>query len=519
MARLPFTHFITTNYDDLIEDACNRLFEITNGRKPVDGEKCLSRDGRISDSFSDFLGSFSQESQRSVLHLHGTLDGERLTLSLGDYDVQYLHEAMLLRMFSIFATSTVVFIGASLRDADLMELVRRSTFHTGGRQRHYAFLPDDRRAETGMLRHSYGIEPIFYSPRAGHEELGRRLEQLLELVEAHRRDTSDGAGGNARPVEFTYDVGFEDVVGLVKDEIRRVKRGSARLDGLGPVGTSRVLRRVVSDYRSLPVAYRFRHVIWISPGRIGLFPSSKRSRGVVDSIIGEIVYSLGRHRLTGTSNPTNSIRSIRRILSGRRWGDGEPALFVLDDVEALRDEAEDVQAFDSLLSALPHESIAVYQRPPSDVEEADEGSAVDPFFDSEELAAREWARPEFEEALTSLLEDADESDSDRALVVLAALCIAATPITASDLFKRTIHLRSPRCRCDNLVLVPPAGDMRQYVAAFDGSLEYYRLTLDPVAPVENREPTGCVAIAGPRDAKCHIMPMTARRNDATAPDF
>ena len=52
---------------------------------------------------------------------------------LAEYSEQYLQDAMLLRMFSIFATSTVVFIGASLQDADLMELVRRSTFHTGSR--------------------------------------------------------------------------------------------------------------------------------------------------------------------------------------------------------------------------------------------------------------------------------------------------------------------------------------------------------------------------------------------------
>ena len=87
----------------------------------------------VSDSFSDFLGAFSQDTHRSVLHLHGTLQGENLTLSMAEYSEQYLQDAMLLRMFSIFATSTVVFIGASLQDADLMELVRRSTFHTGSR--------------------------------------------------------------------------------------------------------------------------------------------------------------------------------------------------------------------------------------------------------------------------------------------------------------------------------------------------------------------------------------------------
>ena len=430
MARLPFTHFITTNYDDLIEEACDRLFEITNGRKPSGRQKCLAKDGRNSEPFSDFLRSFSQEPQRSVLHLHGTLTGEHLTLALGDYDVQYLHEAMLLRMFAILATNTVVFIGASLRDTDIMELVRRSTYHTGGTQRHYAFLPDTRRAEAGMLRKSYGIEPIFYSPDDHHEELERRLEQLLEFVEPLRQGSSENAGGNAGPVHISYGDSFEQAVDLVKDEVRRVRTGPARIDGLGPVGTSRVLRRLTSDYRGLPASYRFRHVIWISPGRVGLFPSETRSRSIVDSIIGEIVYSLGRHRLTGTSNPTNSIRSIKQILGGSRWGTAEPALFVVDDVEALRGEALDGETFDSLLSALPRESIAVFQRPPSAGQGPRKGSLVDPFVDAEHFRESRWAQPPFEEGLTDLL---DVAEADTPQRVLAALCVVSTPTVVSTL--------------------------------------------------------------------------------------
>jgi len=431
IARLPFTHFITTNYDNLIEEACDRLFEISEGCKPSDTQRCLTRDGRNSEPFSDFLRSFSQDSQRSVLHLHGTLTGDHLTLALGDYDLQYLHEAMLLRMFAILATNTVVFIGASLRDTDMMELVRRSTFHTGGSQRHYAFLPDTRRAEEGMLRNSYGIEPIFYSPDDHHEELERRLDQLLEFVEPLRPLPSGNAGGNARPVNISYGDSFEDAVDLVKDEIRRVRTGPARIDGLGPVATSRVLRRVTSDYRAMPISYRFRHVIWISPGRVGLFPSRVRSRKIVDSVIGEIVYSLGRHRLTGTSNPANSIRSIKQILGGIRWGAAEPALFVVDDVEALRGEGRDGESFDSLLSALPGESIAVFQRLASDGREPRKGSLIDPFVDAEDIRKNRWAQPVFEERLTELLDDSEPSRAARR--VLAGLCVVSTPTTASTL--------------------------------------------------------------------------------------
>jgi hypothetical protein len=51
IARLPFKHFITTNYDRFIEDACDRMFETIEGHRPMAGERCLTRDGRVSGSF------------------------------------------------------------------------------------------------------------------------------------------------------------------------------------------------------------------------------------------------------------------------------------------------------------------------------------------------------------------------------------------------------------------------------------------------------------------------------------
>ncbi|MEA2001414.1 MAG: SIR2 family protein [Actinomycetota bacterium] len=435
LARLPFNHFITTNYDKLIEQACDLVFELDNDRKPFEKERCVTRDGRSGASFSEFLGSFSRESRRSVLHLHGTLEGDNLTLSLGDYDAQYLHDAMLLRMFTIFATGTVVFLGASLNDLDLMELVRRSTYHAGGRQRHYAFLPDERRSEQGMLRRSYGIEPIFYSTDDNHAELERRLERLLELVEPKRRDPSKEAGGNAHPVDVSYGQRFGRTVDRVKDEIRRVRLGPARFSGLSDVASSRVLRRIASDYRALPASYRFRHVIWISPGRIGLFPDSQRSRQVVDSMIGEIIYSLGRHRVTATIDRAQNLRSIGRVLGEHRWKKrAEPTLLVIDGFDELRASAEDKEAIDSLVSSLPYESIAIFRRPKTDVTPTSDSSTVDPFPEEElsKIDDATWAMATYHKALTSLVDNDSEPD-DHARRILTALCVVATPIASDQL--------------------------------------------------------------------------------------
>lgn len=98
LARLPFKHYITTNYDRLIEQACDE--EVTEAGRWVaedssgllsSVEPCVPRSGRDQEQFSGFLSLMAEDSpRRAVLHLHGTLE-DRLTLTMADYNRQYLH--------------------------------------------------------------------------------------------------------------------------------------------------------------------------------------------------------------------------------------------------------------------------------------------------------------------------------------------------------------------------------------------------------------------------------------------
>ncbi len=526
VARLPFNHFITTNYDSLLEQACNTVFEQLNGRKPLESEKCISRDGRVDSQFSDFLGSIA-DTRRSVLHLHGRLEGDELTLSMGAYDQQYLHDAMLLRMFSIFATCTVVFLGSSMEDTDMMELLRRSAFHTGGRRRHYALLPRTNELYDDMLRGTFGVEPIFYdATEDDHSDLDLRLERLLELVERGRRDeveramgrlhavgeereggaaaaarlirTGHEAAGNTRPVRVDHDDRFDVEVERVKDEIRRMPEGPARFRlsaelGIpsGGIAGSRVLRRIATDYRELPRTYWFRHVVWISPGRIGLFPvddhyADDRPRGVVDAVIGEVIHSLGRHRATATADRQQNTASIKQILGNTRWDrHSEPALIVIDGIRDLLHGAdEEADDLESLLYALPAASVAIYERPTATPDLAGNRAAQE--FDPEpttaavhdlpadetedgEAALPEWATfgwtqklvalidrsrrrtsdDDFESTSSNVAEEPIDDQDDVAgpthsgepdqraalqeLQVLIGLCVVATPIRSDEL--------------------------------------------------------------------------------------
>ncbi len=381
LVRLPFNHFITTNYDRLIEDAC---LGDTSGGAPSDStipavqsriEACIPRSGRDHEQFSTFLAMLAEDSgRRAVLHLHGTLE-DQLTLTMTDYNRQYLHEASMLRMFAIFATSTVVFVGASLRDPDVMELVRRAHFHSGPKARHFAFLPDTRRNDGPLLERNYGIQTIFYrwSPREGHGDLLRRLEQLLELVDEGGTWTDhELASGNVRGsmklVMGDIPYGFDRVVDRVKDELRRADKGVIAFCGLGSVAASRVLRRIAADYAALPGHRHFSNVVWISPRRIGFFPGEHRARTVLEGVVGEVVAALGAHRVTATPDHSRNLKAIERLLaSGGSAGSGS-TLFVFDAVDELRkgctpEERKTIRGF---LDNLPDGSIAVMEREKSD---------------------------------------------------------------------------------------------------------------------------------------------------------
>ena len=81
LATLPFNHFITTNYDHLIEEACDENRERREGRLLLPSEKCRSLNARDSEKFSEFLDKLARDlDEQMVLHLHGMLN-DRVTLS------------------------------------------------------------------------------------------------------------------------------------------------------------------------------------------------------------------------------------------------------------------------------------------------------------------------------------------------------------------------------------------------------------------------------------------------------
>jgi hypothetical protein len=537
LGRLPFNHFITTNYDDLIEQACNLEMTAQLGRALASGERCLPLDGRDDDRFCEFLRLLAGDGHRSVLHLHGSL-GHRITLTLGEYDTQYLHEAMLLRMFAVFATSTVVFIGASLRDNDVMELVRRSSFHGGGLTRHYAFLPQDRQADLHALRRSYGIEPIFYECKGdNHDDLLRKLERLLDLVnqelfekakreEPQTERVRERASGNAAPVLVEYGPGFDDAVETVKDHVRRTHAGGLyiTLDEPNACAASRLLRRVATDYHGLPKGQPFTHVVWVSPSRIGLFPTKKRPRDPLNVILGELTYSIGRHRLTATVDTRHNIRMIRRILGGAGcYGERvEPALIVIDGVDQLVNPLRDADAnsplqaslFLDLVRQLPRGSKAIMAFTNGDyVREAQEIPGLTEIRMPPEPDSQ-WQRDP-STALEQLI--ASGTDNADALSVLCALALVATPIDPTLLAamlgrRRSVVTAAVIELCEQDLCVSKRDDQRTSAGVTDqptGATQFLGIT-SPVRKAVIDKIQEAVATDTQASGEPVVLPLIAR---------
>jgi NAD-dependent SIR2 family protein deacetylase/tetratricopeptide (TPR) repeat protein len=488
LARLPFNHFITTNYDRLIEQACDE--EARGAARWVTGssnepqftvEPCIPRSGRDPEQFSGFLSLMAEDSpRRAVLHLHGTLE-DQLTLTMADYNRQYLHDATLLRMFAIFATSTVVFVGASLRDPDVMELVRRAHFHSGPKARHFAFLPESRRSEAALLERNYGIQSIFYTydNLEGHQDAVRRLEQLLELVEETDADpTLLKPNGNFPSTKTWLAEGqspqFEKLVDGVKDQVRRRRRGLATFSGLDAVTSSRILRRIATDYSRLPKNHHFRNVVWLSPANLGSFPGAG-SRTLVDALVGEMTSALGSYRLTAGHDHDHNFRAIESLLQSKDDFGPESALIVIDAIADLREACspDELTLFRWFLANLPQGTVALLSQ----------AADTDPFDDEMDWEGLKSHMSFDSQANGSSTVDSDSSRLDKNVLevlerdditqrVLLATCVLATPVDSGAL---------------PVMLDLPPGKVEEALAELAelGLLEMERL-LDPPRPDAGR---------------------------------
>lgn len=172
LPEIPFVSILTSNYDKLIESAYTTF---NNGVSPH--------------VFTQLDRSEMARALRSkefhILKTHGDIDRlESLVLTFSDYrSLMYANEAYKLYLQNIFTSKTILFLGFSLTDPDLMGLLDgvREIFGDDT-PRHYALMDVTNlsTSEQEHFRDNYGIRIIGYRPSApSHPEVTEFLKELI----------------------------------------------------------------------------------------------------------------------------------------------------------------------------------------------------------------------------------------------------------------------------------------------------------------------------------------------------
>jgi GAF domain-containing protein len=214
---------LTTNYDELIVDACkeaardNKGLE-TNGFSRRD-HKTLSYDAPSVFDWKDvtnIVTAMKDAHRQLILQLHGSINkGDSIVLTGRHYDKQ-IHDNKAFRdlLKWIFTTKTCVFVGASLEDADLLYLFQeaRTDFgkHFGP---HYALLPKSEAPEMRrkILDNDLNIKVILLddSERVMQIAVAANSDWRTIAVSEFIRDLSGEVASLASPLLPTSDdVGF-----------------------------------------------------------------------------------------------------------------------------------------------------------------------------------------------------------------------------------------------------------------------------------------------------------------------
>lgn len=196
IAKLPFRHFLTTNYDPSIEEALKR--------RGVQRPRWFCWDETR--ALTDFLRNLSStDGEPSVAYIHGRYHRPAdIVLTETSYVRRYVQsEDARRKLLAVFFTRPIVFIGFSMDDPDLAQLMREVATRLGEGASHFAVMgfrtDEDREAIRRRMNGKYGLKVIFYQIHGSdHSGLTRLLASLApgfgtaaEVVEASPAPPAD----------------------------------------------------------------------------------------------------------------------------------------------------------------------------------------------------------------------------------------------------------------------------------------------------------------------------------------
>lgn len=169
LLRLDPYVFVTTNYDRILERACNSGFNVHH-------------------SDFDQLAQDVRTGTPLILKIHGSADRKKgMVLTRSDY-MRLRREATtaLEVLQALLLTRTTLFVGYSFSDPDIQLLLENAVGARGGPAAHYLLTSDSTPThQREVLKHSYGTTLVTYKG-ADYAEMARMLELLADAVEAVR---------------------------------------------------------------------------------------------------------------------------------------------------------------------------------------------------------------------------------------------------------------------------------------------------------------------------------------------
>jgi len=177
LVRAPWAGIVTTNYDELIEDALNRYGRMADSRVYGDDDRLGS-----------IMAHYTSPGRVFLVKAHGSISGRKLVLGTSEYGETYLRATpMVAFLQALMLRYHIMFIGCSLED-EVLRIRRelRQTFR-GRIPTAFALLPGTRcfRERAEELVRNEMIRCIFY-PESDAEHFG--VDEFLEQAASSNDD-------------------------------------------------------------------------------------------------------------------------------------------------------------------------------------------------------------------------------------------------------------------------------------------------------------------------------------------
>lgn len=206
---MPFRHFLTTNYDLVLEDALQQaLFtRYRAGTLPQTELYRVQFVGRTMTwndkaNLAEFFRRVDDPRYASrIVHVHGRYDQPgSIVLTERDYTSRYIEGPKTYEMlWALGVTHPFVFVGFSASDFDIMAFFRavRAVLGPGGPEHFilYGLRPEqDGAVLRRMLRGKFGINPVYYEVTEvdGHLDYSAVETLVTEVYQAYRNRVQHG---------------------------------------------------------------------------------------------------------------------------------------------------------------------------------------------------------------------------------------------------------------------------------------------------------------------------------------